>query len=176
MNNTATTSTSLRTDEYPVESSPIVPLESFGKDHWSTFAYIETRIRNYNGLVDHNHMRCDADRHPIFAAAKRPQITSSGRKYPTLSKGDFNSETKTWDIVEIEDHDDYDCVADLLEAGLLDVEVETSELQTGLQLLQSATRARFSLTDKGREIARQLIDWKGAGGNFHDFSPEESVI
>lgn len=64
----------------------------FGKDHWSTFAYIETRCVDHKGVPDRNHMRTDRDRHPALAGNMALTIQ---KKYPTLARG-----------CEIPDHDD----------------------------------------------------------------------
>lgn len=61
-----------------------VPVEKFGKDHWSTFAYIETRCVDYKGVPDRDHMRCDVDRHPGLV---NRGSGGSNQKYPTILKG-----------------------------------------------------------------------------------------
>ena len=69
--------------------SNILP-ENFGRDHWSTFAYIETRCVDYGGVPLRQQMRID------------------GIKYPTrLREG-----------IAI-NHNDSDCADDLEDAGLL---------------------------------------------------------
>jgi hypothetical protein len=32
-----------------------VPIELWGKDHWTTLAYIETRCVDYDGVPNHDH-------------------------------------------------------------------------------------------------------------------------
>lgn len=76
-------------------SGPI-PMEQFGRDHWSALLYAETCVVDGNGRVDHMKMR-DKDRR--------------GGPYPTRIKGG-----------EVADHDDYDCLRDLALAGLMDVD------------------------------------------------------
>ena len=39
-------------------------IEDFGHDHWSAFAYLETRCVNHRGRPDTRHMRVDLKRHP----------------------------------------------------------------------------------------------------------------
>lgn len=72
-----------------------VPMHLWGKDHWSTFGYIETRLVDYKGTVDRNHMRGDACGHDAG--------------YPTRLIGE----------AELPDHSDYDCLFDAETAGLL---------------------------------------------------------
>lgn len=170
-------------------SVPPVDPARFGKDHWSTFAYIETRTVDHKGTIEHDHMRCDADRHPFLALVGRRALVSTvalaGRKYPTFAKGG-----------EIEDHDDYDCLDDLRAAGLLDVtmppvvdgtfrtaygKVITEDdgapidpgFVTGMTEQRSLMRhATWSLTDKGLAVAAALRAHKATGGRFGTFETD----
>lgn len=53
-----------------VEVPRPVPVEMWGKDHWSTFGYIETRCVDHDGVPDREHMRCDTDLHPGLAGTQ----------------------------------------------------------------------------------------------------------
>lgn len=143
-----------------------IPMARWGKDHWSTFAYVETRIVDHGGKISHDHMRCDADRHPLMHQAKRmPSLGGGDRKYPTRLKDG-----------EQPDHDDYDCLDDAITAGLLEAVMPPAPkdaLLTGLVEKQLMAKARYRLTERGQVIAGQLRAHKGSGGNFHDFTPEE---
>ena len=75
-------------------------MASFGKDHWSTFAYIETRCVDHKGLPKREHMRCHAGRHPL-------QDHGHGHSPTRLKNG------------EIHNHDDWDCLDDCEREGLL---------------------------------------------------------
>lgn len=46
---------------------PAVTPATWGRDHWSTLAYIETRIVDHSGVPSREHMRCDPKRHPLLA-------------------------------------------------------------------------------------------------------------
>lgn len=71
-----------------------VPMVLWGKDHYSTFAYLETRTVDYKGTVDFRHMR-----------GQRGVVS----KYPTrLELG-----------VELAGHSDWDCLDDIEDAGLI---------------------------------------------------------
>jgi hypothetical protein len=107
-------------DRPPVEwrttSVPPITPDRFGKDHYSTLLYVETRAVDYKGLLDHEHMRCNGLRHPIMLLSKARSIAFGttqvdAREYPTWLAGG----------VEQADHDDYDCLDDLLAAGWLTV-------------------------------------------------------
>ena len=125
-----------------------IPISKFGKDHWSTFAYIETRIVDYRGEPDKNHMRCDKDRHPAHVHMG----TTDDKKYPTRLKGG----------TELYDHDDWDCLDDLVEASLL---AEPPEWGTGLYPV-------YELTQTGVQVAAQLRDHRANKGNYANFEPK----
>lgn len=143
-----------------------LPIDVWGKDHWSTLAYLETRIVDYRGKISHDHMRCHRGRHPIMYAAKRRFITSGdGSAYPT----------RLWGGREATDHDDYDCIDDMIAAGLVTVTMPPAPagtLVTGLVEAELMTRATYALTEYGLGIAGQLRAHKGRGGNFRDFRPQ----
>ena len=68
-----------------------IPMDDWGKDHWSTFAYAATRCVDNCGALNRNHLRMDGD------------------SYPTRLKSG-----KT-----VDGHNDTDCVRDCQEEGLL---------------------------------------------------------
>src|SRR5271156_4013787 len=119
-----------------------IPMEEFGKDHWSTFAYIETLVVDGIGEPRRERMRCDADRHPFFAHAQ--------------FKDTFPTRTKKG---EVKNHDDWDCLDDCEVVGLIE------NKGTGLDRV-------YKLTALGWKIASQLRQHKANGGNFHGFEPK----
>lgn len=126
-----------------------IPIDLFGKDHWSTFAYIETRCVDHKGEPDKNHMRTDPDLHPGLGGETQSRLMVYGKKkYPTRLN----------DGTEIHDHDDWNCIKDLETAGLLKWD------GTGLFPV-------FVLTDKGKTVAGRLRAYKAGGGGFHTFKP-----
>lgn len=128
----------------PSTEQPRIPIEQWGKDHWGTFAYLETRCVDHNGVVDIRHMRCDQDRHPQFHHAG----CDNGVKYPTQYKNGG----------KLADHDDWDCLDDCELLGLIE------NKGSGLHRV-------YKLTALGRMIAAQLRQHKQDKGNFGDFIP-----
>lgn len=120
-----------------------VPPKFFGKDHWSTFAYLETRCVDYEGRPDNRHMRCDPRRHPGLSHIKW--------------NGDYP--TRLFGMVELPKHDDWDCVDDLVAAGLMELD------GTGIHPV-------VKLTNLGHTVAAALRKHKAAGKNFSDFAWE----
>lgn len=176
-----------------------IPMSLFGKDHWSTFAYVETRAVDHKGLLDHDRMRCHAGRHPVLLRAKRLVITAAsadGSRYPTRIKAsETDDEDGRHGVTEVPDHDDYDCLDDLIAAGLLEPRMPVvgpggwyvdaaygrtvsggdgvirPEFVTGLDEHRLATRAVWQLTAEGQRIAAQLRAHKATGGVWHNFTP-----
>lgn len=141
-----------------VSLQPRVPLVSFGKDHWSTFAYVETRCVDHKGVLDNNHMRTDQERHPALVGPRIPNMDGLGKRYPTRLR--WNERLGRCD--HLENHDDWDCVDDLEAVGLLEWK------GTGINPM-------FKLTPLGAEIAGQLRRHKAMGKNFCEFTPRMPV-
>ena len=74
--------------------------DKFGKDHWSMFAYIESRCVDNKGILDMRNVRLD------------------GEQYPTRLYGWF--EDKNNPSLEISGHNDLDCADDLEDVGLIE--------------------------------------------------------
>jgi len=127
-----------------------VPMALWGKDHWSTLAYIETRTVDYKGVPDRNHMRCDVDRHPGLAGRAASPIVMD-KKYPTLLKG----------MKKLYNHDDWDCVEDMIAESLLEWE------GTGIHPV-------FVLTKRGKSVCAALRIHKQNGGQFAQFVHSDS--
>lgn len=123
-----------------------IPMAEWGKDHWSTFAYIETRIVDYKGEANREHMRCDPRLHPAQAnSANR----LSDARHPTRLKG----------AAVVEDHDDWSCLEDAEREGLLRIE-------------GTSAYPVIRLTERGLGVAAQLRAYKINGGVFSTFEPQ----
>lgn len=120
-----------------------VPMSKWAKDHWSAFAYLETRVVDKRGIPDIEHMRCDRARHPGLA-----HRGSYGKIVGTKLKGGAIRK----------DHDDWDCIDDIEAAGLIKIG------GTGINPV-------WKLTKAGNEMAGRLRAHKGDGGRFAEFEP-----
>lgn len=116
-------------------------MANWGKDHWSTLAYLETRWVDHTGTINPSHMRCNPARHPEHA-----HEGSRGGLYPTRLKGGST----------IEGHDDWDCVGDFATVGLL-------------VLVGTPTEPRIQFTGLGNKVSAALRVHKGHGGSFGNF-------
>ena len=101
---------------YPSDCNPIeafadsqnlceVPVERFGRDHKSTLLYIETRCVDHGGKVIDENLRCDPKRHP---------------GHGHLGRWDPKYGTRLVDDTVLSAHDDWDCIDDLVAAGLIE--------------------------------------------------------
>ncbi len=142
---------------YEAEGDDYVPVEQFGKDHWSTFAYLETRAVDHSGVVENARMRVHARLHREFVHPMFASI-NDGSAYPTRLKDG-----------ELPSHDDYSCLEDMVAAGLLTAEWRVK--YHGRTFGNSECRVR--LTARGQGIAAKLRAHKMSGGSFSDFRLEE---
>ena len=120
-----------------------IPIGNWGKDHWSTFAYIETLAVDHDGIAIPEPCRMRTN-HKIHHYMGGP-IDGSG--YPTI--------LKNGNVVR--GHDDWDCLDDAVISELL--------IEIGTDLHRA-----FSLTEIGREVANLLREHKANRGTFQNFS------
>jgi hypothetical protein len=117
-----------------------VPIEQWGRDHKSMLLYIEHCCVDCGGNPALERMRCDPDLHP--GLAHRASRASRGVKYPTRLAGG----------AKLENHDDWSCIEDMEELGLV--------VNTG-----TGIHPKWKLTDNGWALAweyrRQLAERNG---------------
>lgn len=139
-------------EEYRAEKgADYAPVEKWGKDHWSTLAYLETRTVDYDGVIDNRHMRCNPRLHREFAHHW------SGGNYPTILNGE---ET-------LDNHDDWSCLEDMVAAGYLQVWFRRASTN-----IFGNSEAKVKLTARGKVISTILRAFKAEGGNFGEFTVE----
>lgn len=135
--------------QYQSENTPrttwvIVPPTEWGKDHWSTLAFLEAMAVDNKGLVKVAYMRTDPDIHPKYdhdgEARKR-------KKYPTRLR----------DRSELTGHDDWSCMEDMIDARMMFA-------------LMRDRRVWIFLTPFGTDVAGALRAYKAWGGLYRDFS------
>jgi hypothetical protein len=132
----------------------IVERTEFGKDHWSLFAYCETRAVDYRGVLDPAHLRL---KNSVLRGMNYRSMTNEWKpEYGTRLKGFWNEDSSKNAHLQLSDHDDLDCLDDLEAEGLIE------HVGTGLH-------PAIVMTKKGREVASELREHKANGGMFANF-------
>jgi len=135
-----------------------VPIEDFGKDHWSLLAYVETLCVDSHkdgvGEIDKRRIRTNGKTHPLHAV-NRHIVGDWSPEYGTRLAGYWDSMGKVVPERQIWPHDDWDCLNDLEAAGLIEVMSEAN----GFVLM----------TEKGLKVAAALRAYKTKGGMFSGF-------
>lgn len=132
----------------------------FGKDHWSLLAYVETLCVDSSkgvGEIDKRRVRANESTHPLHAV-NRSSVGKWNTDWGTRLSGYFLD--KGVDLKRrIDEHDDWDCLNDLEEAGLINIISEANGF--------------VKMTDKGMSVASRIREWKTKGGMFATFKYEE---
>lgn len=148
-----------------------LPIDQWGKDHWSTLAYIESRCVDHGGVLKNANMRTHAARHPLFMA-RGFGTPSDGSQYPTRYKGG-----------KIANHDDWDCVYDMVQAGLVTIlrpqSITLWEVLPGKhgpikyrnRMQTRELEVAVKLTDLGHQVAGELRAHLAKQRNYQVFSP-----
>lgn len=155
-------------------TGPRITLNLWGKDHYSTLAYLESRAVDQGGVIQNAHMRTSLKRHPLFIARGGLGAPTDGGNYPTCYKGG-----------EILEHDDWDCLDDMVQAGLLSVKPADAalwEVPVGSRgpikhhgnIPTKAIKVTVKLTELGQQVAGELRAYKqgkASRSRYADFQP-----
>jgi len=132
-----------------------VPMNEWGKDHFSLLAYVETCCVDGQGILDHDRMRTNIPRHPGMAG---PRIARLPR-----GKGSYKYPTRLRDGKIEKGHDDWDCLYDLEEAKLIVAQ------GTGVHPV-------LAMTEAGTRLVEMIRRHKSAGGSFSNFVVASEVV
>jgi len=142
---------------YTLLAMKSVPMEKWGKDHWSLLAFIETLCVDHKGAVSDKHrrnFRTNSKTHPAYGywpMGERKWNPAHGSRL----KGYFD---KNDPKLRLSQHDDWDCVEDFEAAGVLENQ-------------GSGMNPVFVLTPLGQTLTSQLRIHKQDGGHFATFDP-----
>lgn len=143
--------------EKPTAAPAHVPVEKWGKDHWSLLAYVETLCVDSSkkgiGEIDKRRVRCNENRHTLHAVNYPTCKWQSS--YGTRLQGYWAKDGRTVPAKLMKDHDDWDCLSDLDAAGMVEVISEANGF--------------VKLTQRGSTVAGALRAYKAQGGVFADF-------
>lgn len=133
------------------EPLPAVAPKHWGRDHWSTLAYLETVGVDRRGEVGNEQMRTNPRRHREFIGKYQARLPAPMGPYPT--RLNENAPEGLQDLVDEQGHDDWDCVDDLARAGLLEVHRLTRG-RPGHPVADGGVAV--ALTEDGRRLASEL--------------------
>ena len=123
-------------------------MKDWAKDHWSLLAYVESRAVDHGGRLDHERIRGNPSTHPLLRNDAYQR--NKGQWKPSYS-------TRLHGNKSLDGHDDWDCLDDLDNAGLVEI----------ISLINGIVR----MTDYGMMITAQLRKHKANGGKYQDFVP-----
>jgi hypothetical protein len=115
-----------------------VPIEKFGPDHWACLAIIESAAVN---------------KQPVVAMHLRQKPAGMDPARRILWNAKYG--TRLADGSRVPNHDDGDCIVDLLAAGVLEVRAPETDPY------------KATLTDLGWTLAGRLRRYHAEGGNNH---------
>lgn len=160
-----------------------IPRERWGTDHRSLLLYVESRVTEYQGRIDWNHLTLSRRNWPMLCAARNRYESvgsedAADRYGLRLKAADGTVETAKGTC-------EGDALMDLVDAGLVEIEMppisstgrsylrpdghamnmpSPAEPVTGHVEWLLMPWARFKLTNRGWELAGSLRRHKGDGG------------
>lgn len=150
------------------EKVEAVPIEQWGKDHWSTLAYVESRCVDHGGWLDGDHMRCNPRSHREFEG-KRKTAFGSGRYWKPEYSTRLRGHTETT-LNQVEGHDDWDCLSDML---VLEVAFIVDRVGRIPGFPIGGERLCIALTGRGFALAGELRKHMAHERSYAAFIPQE---
>lgn len=140
-----------------------IPPAFWGKDHWSTLAYVDTVMVDCGAfeIGADGRMRSSRRNYRVMCE-ENPRPLRSGGHAPAVPMDSTRHSTRLNNGQMVVGHDDWACVRDMASVNLFTHPVEAFE--PGVTL-------RF--TRKGRAWAEALREFKRQGGNFGSFSADD---
>lgn len=137
----------------------VVAVSMFGKDHWSMFAYLETCCVDGKagwGRLAPSRMRTNGQKRPELAE-NVPWRAKFGTRLQSFFElvGREDPELAAAAGLQLLDHDDWDCLADLEAAGFV--------------VVAPGERGQARLTELGFAVAAEVRKHKASGHQFSSF-------
>lgn len=128
-----------------------VPEERWGKDHWTTLLYLETCAVDLRGRVEHAKMRTSRRNWRLAGVVHGVANVMERDKYPTRLVP-VQAERAQYDSVHLTGgHDDWECLQDLADAGLLEFEVDEDHPSFPLPVTVTFTAAGQKAAAEARQ-------------------------
>lgn len=145
----------------PQVSTQSVGIRQFSKDHWSLLLMVALLCVEGNGIgtIKPQTMRCDPDRHPLLSC-NNPWKPEYGTRLQSFFDEGKEKNADVDAMIEqghlLTEHDDWDCLNDLEEAGLVEI----------ISLVNYTVR----ITQKGFTLSHLINQHKLNAGKLNNFS------
>lgn len=171
------------------EREKVAP-DRWGKSHWALLGFVDDRVVRWHGLIDWDHVQVSQRHWPMLYAARKTAQYGFG---PSKDGAEYGLRLKPVEgdrAVLLEDHCEVDALMDLVDAGLVTLQMpkvsssgqsylrpdghalndpSPRDLLTGHVELLLMPWAKFGFTDRGWEVAAALRRHKGNGGLYARF-------
>lgn len=137
----------------------VISPERWGRDHYSTLAYLGHVYHTHDGQIDRDKMRCKPSRRHMAGPTMAMLIAvhPADERYPTTLQGGQT----------LDDHDDYDCAYDLVAGGML-IDVGTG-MHPQFELTPKGLRVWSHLTRTRKTVgAMDTLTWAEVEGATHE--------
>lgn len=124
-----------------------VPMERWGKDHWTTLLYLENVAVDHRGVIEAVKMRTSRRNWRLAGKMHGQANIMDKDQYPTRLKPTGVERVEYQGVDLLGGHDDWECMTDMRDAGLLTYEVE-DELSRNYPL-----KVVVKMTPEGRKVA-----------------------
>jgi hypothetical protein len=145
------------TDREALKAQGYIPINRWGKDHWSMLGYIGVIVSENQGMMNGSKLRVNPNTHVGISRPDHFRVSFDASRWQaswgTRLNGYFENKSDT--TLHLPEHDDIDCCFDMEAEGLI-------TMGTTVSLF-------VQLTEKGREFEEALRRHKQDGHNFADF-------
>ena len=141
--------------------TPITPVAKWGRDHWSTLLYVESRCVDYKGEIANERMRTHPRVHRKLLGDAQA-LYGIGGDYPTVLR---NGDT-------IDRHDDWSCLEEMVAHGLV-VVVGERDRRPSQHFTGGEVTVR--LTDLGWRVAHRIRRDRAEGTPTATWAPSPEL-
>lgn len=153
-----------------------VPEALFGRDHFSTLAYLETVMVDCGGFqigADARMRSGRANFRVLLEQCPRPIRANSAPQGVVMDRA---GGSRLNDGTIVTQHDDWHCIQDMAEAGYF----MTGKRQKPGKLVAAAAdiqpKVWLHLSARGREVVNALRDFKASGRAYAEFAAPAAVV
>lgn len=150
------------------DADDYIPISHWGRDHWTTLAYIETVMVDMGGFQVGSDARMKSNRrnYRVMARDCPKPLRATNQAASLALVMEPHHATKLNDGQQVPNHDDWACVQDMGAEGLF---------AEGIDNIEPGVVLKFS--EKGNRVANALREFRRGGGKMADFRwPDVSAV